>query len=440
MRHSKLVASSLLAFAFACANSATTVDPFSDLTARAQGTIALGATHAPGSSTVTPSVSISFVPDTTTVLTACGQTTTDTCVVTQAPDCSSLSCATGDSCGWDGSCNAACVAACTLTCPDNQECSLAGDGTSSCQPIQTFDAGPIAISGTTMSVAVYPPYAWKTTDDGSPFAPGADLHAQAAGPTDAGFSAFNVDFHATTFLEANPSLDQLALSDVFGASDLPLGWVPGSDIVYVSATGAGGSARCLAQDASGAFTLPRSVISQVLGTKNVNALTLAIERLRLERHQDLKTVGSLNTATVQSKAWLDLITTSTESVALQACQTSQTACGTKCVDTQTDADNCGSCGNSCNGKACVSGMCQTSMGNTCTTCQATADTTTCSSEYTSCTGECKSLLTCTMACDGDTTCESTCLSTYPNGETAFEGYWGCLCGTACSSECSTQCQ
>jgi hypothetical protein len=39
---------------------------------RAQGTIALGATHAPGSSTVTPSVSISFIPDTTTILTSCG--------------------------------------------------------------------------------------------------------------------------------------------------------------------------------------------------------------------------------------------------------------------------------------------------------------------------------------------------------------------------------
>jgi hypothetical protein len=439
MRHSKLVASSLLAFAFACAGTSTTVDPFTDLTVRAQGTIALGATHAPGSSTVTPSVSISFIPDTTTILTSCGETTTDTCVVTQAPDCTSLSCATGDSCGWDASCNATCVAPCTLTCPSDQQCTIAGDGSSSCQPTQTFDAGPIAISGTTMSVAVYPPYAWKAADDGSPFAPGADLHAQATGPTDAGFSSFNIDFHATTFLEASPSLDQLALSDVFGSSDLTLGWVPGSDRVYVLATGAGASARCLAQDASGTFTLPRSVISQVLGSQGVNALTLSLERLRLERHQDLKTVGSLATATVQSKAWLDLITTSTESIALQACQTSQTSCGSKCVDTQTDADNCGSCGNSCNGKACVGGMCQTSTGNSCTTCQASADGATCSSSYTSCTGDCKSLLTCAMACNGDTTCQSNCLSQYPDGESAFEDYFTCLCDTACSSECSTQC-
>ena len=171
MRHAKLT-SSLLVFGLACASNTTTTDPLSDLTVRAQGTISLGATHAPGSSTITPSVGVSFVPDTSVTLSACGQTQTDTCVVTQAPDCSQLSCGVGDTCGWDGSCNAACIKQCTMTCPDQQTCSLAGDGSMSCQPIQTFDAGPVALSGTNMTVAVYPPYAWKGTQDGSPFVPG----------------------------------------------------------------------------------------------------------------------------------------------------------------------------------------------------------------------------------------------------------------------------
>jgi len=437
MRHSKLVASGLLAFALACATN-TTFDPLADQTVRAQGTITLGASHSPGSSTVTPSVAISFVPDTSTVLTSCGQTTTDVCTVTQAPDCTALSCGMGESCGWDSSCNASCVKPCSLSCPDKQQCSFAGDGSMSCVPEQTFDAGAIAISGTIMSVAVYPPYAWKTADEGSPFAPGADLRAQAAGPTGAGFASFDVSFKATTLLEANPPLDQLALSDVFGSSDLSLGWVPGSDRVYILATGAGGSARCLAQDALGSFTLPRAVISQVLGSQSINALTLTIERLRLERHQDLKTVGSLAAATIQNQAWLDLVTTSTESIDLQACTSMQTSCGTKCVDTQTDANNCGSCGSSCNGESCVSGSCQTS-GGSCSSCETNANSTTCSSAYNSCTGSCKSLLACVMACDGNTTCSSNCYTTYSSGAAAFQSYWSCLCGSTCGSQCTTQC-
>ncbi len=438
MRHSKLVASGLLAFAFACATNATT-DPLVDQSVRAQGTITLGASHSPGSSTVTPSVTVSFVPDTSAVLTACGQTAVDTCVVTQAPDCKSLGCGLGETCGWDSSCNASCIKACTMTCPTNQQCAMAGDGSMSCNPIQTFDAGPIAISGTTMSVAVYPPYAWKTTEDGSPFAPGADLHAQAAGPVAAGFASFDVSFKATTLLEANPPLDQLNLTDVFGASDLPLGWVPGNDRVYILATGAGGSARCFAPDATGSFTLPRSVISQVLGTASVNALNLSIQRLRIERHQDLKTVGSLAAQTIQPQAWLDLITTSTESIALQACTSSETSCGAKCVNTQTDPNNCGSCGNSCGTEACVAGSCQASTGGTCSSCEATANASTCSSSYNSCTGTCKSLLSCVMGCNGNTTCASSCYTTFSSGSAAFATYWSCLCGSTCGSQCATQC-
>jgi len=438
MRFSKLAATSFVAFAVACASTSSTVDPLSDLSPRAQGTITLGATHTPGSGTVSPSVSVSFIPDTTAVLSACGQQDEGTCVYTQAPDCSSLGCKVGETCGFDDSCNVACKPACTMSCGDGQKCTMGSDGSQSCTAIQTFDAGAIAVSGTNMPIAVYPPYGWKTTDTGSPFAPGADLHVYAAGPTGAGYAKFDMSFKATTLLEANPSLDQLSLSDVFGDSDLTLGWLPGNDRVYILASGAGGEARCLANDAEGSFTVPRDVLTAVMGDK-VKALTLSIERMRLERHQDLKTVGSLDSETIQPKAWLDLQTTSTETISLQACTTGQTSCGAKCVDTKSDPDNCGSCGNSCSGGSCYDGSCQTSTGGSCSSCQSNANFGACSSEYSACTGECKTLLSCVLGCAGDTTCESDCYSTYPSGQSAFTSYYSCLCGTACTSECATQC-
>jgi hypothetical protein len=438
MRHFEIVASGMLAFAVACAATGTSVDPLADRTARAQGTIVLGATHSPGSSTITPSVSVSFVPDTTATTSFCGQTTEGTCVVTQAPDCKSLGCKAGETCGWDDSCNASCIPACTMSCGDGQTCKRDSDGNESCVAVQSFDAGPIAVSGTNMPVSVYPPYAWTAADDGSPFAPGADLHVYAAGPTGAGFASFDHGFKATTLLEANPSLDQLSLDDVFGDSDLTLGWVPGNDTLYVLASGAGGSARCVADDTQGSFTVPRDVLSMVIGDADVPAMTLSLQRMRLERHKDATTVGSLDDQTIDSRAWLDLATTSTESIALHACTSSQTSCGAKCVDTGTDPDNCGSCGNSCNGGSCESGSCQSS-GGSCSSCQSSANSGACYSEYASCTGTCKSLLSCVMGCGGDSTCASDCYSTYPSGQSAFDSYYGCLCGTACSSECATEC-
>lgn len=439
MRHSQLLASGLLAFAFACAVNSTNGDPLADTTVRAQGTIILGASHSPGSSTVSPSVEVSFVPDTSATMTVCGQTAIDTCTVIQAPDCKSLGCKVGETCGWDSSCSSACVPSCTLSCGDNQRCSMGGDGSMSCVAIQTFDAGPIAFSGTNMPIAVYPPYAWKGTSEGSPFVPGASIRVQAEGPTAAGFASFDMSFNATTLLEANPSLDTLNLDDVFGTSDLGLGWVPGKDRIYVLATGAGASAKCLADDTVGSFTMPRAVLDAVIGGTGVNAVSLAIQRWRIERHQDAKTLGTLDAQTIQPKAWLDLVTTSTESIALQACTTNETSCGTKCVNTNTDPNNCGGCGNSCNGKSCVSGTCSTSSGGTCNSCEATANTGTCSSEFASCTGQCQSLLSCVNGCAGNTTCVSSCYSSYPSGQSAFANYFSCLCGSACTTECATTC-
>jgi hypothetical protein len=41
-----------------------------------------------------------------------------------------------------------------------------------------------------------------------------------------------------------------------------------------------------------------------------------------------------------------------------SCEGGQAACGTTCVDTQTDARNCGSCGHDCLGGTCTSAVCQ----------------------------------------------------------------------------------
>jgi hypothetical protein len=54
------------------------------------------------------------------------------------------------------------------------------------------------------------------------------------------------------------------------------------------------------------------------------------------------------------------------------CPAPNTNCGTTCTNTQTDPNNCGSCGHSCNGGSCVGGRCNCSSapgltlcGNTC---------------------------------------------------------------------------
>ncbi|HSQ63190.1 MAG TPA: hypothetical protein VLM85_08230 [Polyangiaceae bacterium] len=432
----RLLTLSAVGLVVACATNVTPTDPFADYTTRAQGTIVLRASHAPNDSTIAPSVAVSFIPD-STALSRCGTTTSGTCEITQAPDCSSLKCGMGETCGFDDSCQASCVKACTKSCGADQNCAFESDGTMACHAIESFDVGPIAFSGTEMPIALYPPYAWKTADTGSPFAPNAALRVTAEGPTGAGFVGFDTSFTATTLLEANPPLDQLALSDVFGSDDLHLGWTPGNDRIFIEATGAGGSARCWAADPAGGYDLSRDVLSAVMG--DTNAVQLSIERYRLDRHKDMKTTGSLDGQNVQPVAWLDLVTSSTESISLEACTSTQTSCGSKCVDTSSDPNNCGSCGNSCSGGACVSGSCQSSSSGSCSSCQASADVGSCSSEYSSCTGTCKSLLTCVESCGSDLTCQQTCQSTYPSGASAFSSYWSCICGTACSTECGPAC-
>ena len=75
------------------------------------------------------------------------------------------------------------------------------------------------------------------------------------------------------------------------------------------------------------------------------------------------------------------------------CQSGLTSCNGQCVDTATDATNCGSCGNTCNqGQSCVNGAC----------------VTTCPSGTTECNGNCVTnctsgqvLNTTTCTCEGN---------------------------------------
>ena len=39
-----------------------------------------------------------------------------------------------------------------------------------CEKVESFDAGPIAFSGTAMAISLFPPYSYEAKSDGSPFA------------------------------------------------------------------------------------------------------------------------------------------------------------------------------------------------------------------------------------------------------------------------------
>lgn len=47
------------------------------------------------------------------------------------------------------------------------------------------------------------------------------------------------------------------------------------------------------------------------------------------------------------------------------CKKGTVKCGQRCVDTQTDAANCGACNASCGGRACANGVCQSPGGSGC---------------------------------------------------------------------------
>jgi hypothetical protein len=77
------------------------------------------------------------------------------------------------------------------------------------------------------------------------------------------------------------------------------------------------------------------------------------------------------------------------------CTAGQTRCGTTCVDLQTSVTNCGSCGNACApGDICVNGACG---------CPATPTGGSCGRSLDCCSGKCRRVVDESQQCPGDGT-------------------------------------
>jgi hypothetical protein len=418
----------------------------------ALGTIILGESHDSRTGEAFPFVSASFVPDAATAQ-RCTKKITDACELAEAPKCttsatSGTGCGTNEVCAFDKNCAPKCqkVAVCSKACEDGEICTLDAFGKAACSKVETFDAGPLAFTGTSTAITLFPPYTYKADGgSGAPFVPGAEIKVLAQGPTDAGFEKFNESFTATTFIQSKPQLNKVSREELFGTDDVPVSWVPGSDSIVVTVGGTGGSVACKATDSDGKFTLPRAAIDAALGDQAQTqyyqpTLVLSLARQRMETKKGEKTTGTLSTATVQPEGWLEFITSSTETTTFQGCQSGYDVCGSACADLTSDETNCGSCGHTCtSGQSCVSGACKFPTPppptQTCAACLATAKAGTCSTQSTACQADttCKALDACLSTCT-TTTCASTCFNTHPPNTTAASNYDNCI-----YSECSTSC-
>lgn len=412
----------------------------------ALGTILLGESHVAGAGgKTTPLVSATFVPDAAAAR-ACSTKIEGTCQIVPMPKCtakpdSATGCDTGEYCTWDTGCTATCKKAvtCAKACAADETCKAGAGGKGECVKTTSFDAGPIAFSGTTSSITLYPPYRYEGKADGAPFLSQSDIRVQAQGATEAGFEAFDESFTSTTFVQTTPALNKLASDKVFGSGPLTLGWVPGSDNIVITVAGAGGAVTCKAKDDAGTFDVPRSAIAAALGTSKPQAgstttLSISVARQKKDVKKDKKTKGSLPDVEIQPEAWVELVTTSIESATFQGCAPGLTACSSSCVDLKTDANNCGKCGNDCGGDACTNGACTGEAS--CNTCLDNAQTGACKAQVTACQNNaaCSAYVTCLNACT-DQTCANGCATKNPGYQTAFTPMQTCIsqaCGNVCN--------
>jgi len=437
------------------------------------GTIILGEAHSTsgpsGSTTATPIVSATFVPDALLTKT-CKTALSNGCEIVKAPKCtkvktSTTGCSTNEACTYDTSCSPVCkaFAVCQTSCSADEVCQAktgtgtgTGTGTTTlgeCVKTVSFDAGPIAFSGTTTSITMYPPYQFESTGQGAPFLGGAELKVQASGATEAGFEKFDETFTATTFLQTKPSLAKIPKSDIFGTGALPIAWVPANDTIIISLSGAGGTATCKVQDSLGKFDVPRSVVKAALVNDTLStgtgtgsgtgssSLSISVARQKRNVKKDKHAKGTLELTSVKPDGWLELVTLSTESASFQGCAASEEICGDTCTDVSYDRLNCGACGNACStSQSCYSGKCSGSSSSsgstgTCSTCRSNAVNAQCSSYYSTCSGstDCYYLAQCADACT-TSSCVSSCQSSYPAGVSAYAGLKSCLT-SYCSGSC-----
>lgn len=416
------------------------------------GTILLGEAHGSGTSRSTPIVSATFIPD-AILGKACTKKLTDECVIQEVPKCtkvtsSSTGCNSNELCSFDTSCKATCkaIAVCETSCEKDEVCKATSASSTStvgeCVKVGSFDAGPIAFSGTTTSITMFPPYSFESTGSGAPFLGGAELHVQASGATEAGFEKFDEKFTATTFLQTSPSLAKIPREKIFGSGSIPIAWAPAADTILITITGAGGSATCKVKDSLGKFDVPRSVVKAAQGdgtstTTSSTSLSISVSRQRKEVKKDKHAKSSLDYLTVKPDGWLELVTLSTESASFQGCSTGQDICGDTCTDVTYDTQNCGACGKTClSGQSCSNGTCSGgSSSGTCTSCRSNAKVGSCSTYNTACQAnfDCSDLSYCAASCT-TASCITSCESQYPAGVTKWSPLKSCL-SSYCSSSC-----
>jgi hypothetical protein len=337
----------------------------------ALGTIVLGESRTSETGDSNPLISASFVPD-AKLAKSCTKKV-GICEVTEVPKCmtgSAQGCGAGELCTFDDECTAKCVKSCTKVCGAGEACYFTstaatnvGEEGMSCKKKDRFDAGAIAFAGTTQSITLFPPYAVTPNGNGAPFLARTEIRVQAAGGAAAGFEKFDEKFLSTTFLETDPPLRELPRAEVFGSGAVSIGWVAGEDLVYITATGVAGSAKCVADDKKGTFDLPRAVINEVISdssTSGSESLSISVTRERREVKKDKKAFGELSGGqVVQPEGWVELITRSTESHAFASCGTGAQLCNDVCTNTQSDTKNCGTCGKVCtSGYYCSLGTCK----------------------------------------------------------------------------------
>jgi hypothetical protein len=117
---------------------------------------------------------------------------------------------------------------------------------------------------------------------------------------------------------------------------------------------------------------------------------------------------------------------------IQNCAPPFAVCGDACVDTSSDQLNCGTCGKACAaGETCQQGSCQATTTN--------APALVCDAGLTDCGGSCVDLQTngfhcggCMLGCAGDQTC---CLGTCVSLQTNAFHCGGCMLGCAGDQTC-----
>jgi len=403
----------------------------------ALGVITLGERHSTGSSEVTPIASAAFFPDAATLPARCA-TDVAGCSVSFLPECGT--CREGETCTFDDACSMVCAKTCESGCGSDEECYAPPSGVSVCRKRESFDAGPLAFTGTRAPLTLFPPYAAPSTLKGAPFAPGAELHVKATGASGLGFEAFEDDFTAVARFETKPSLANIPAGVVFGNGPIPISWTPGTDKVEITVAGSRGTVTCQADDAAGSFQIPREALKAVSGGTTDRYFQMSATRVKKEVRKDKATKAGISSRLVQPIGWVELTTSSTESAEL-SCAARNKICSDACVDILTSPANCGGCGRACPaGDKCTTGRCN--GPTSCDTCTKAASTTgACVSQDAACKAspECATIQTCVAACK-DQTCASACVTrATTTAQNLYRTVAQCICNSGCPNECATAC-